>query len=269
MRLATFVPAGASEARAGVVDGDCVTAYEPGVRVIDLLAAGERLLSPGRERFTLADVVLLAPIPEPRVMYGIGLNYAAHAAEQGLEPPAAPIVFTMQPGSAAAPGAEVHCPTVVRRLDYEGELALIIGTDGRIAGYAVADDLSARDLQHREPQWTRAKGFDGACPFGPWITTADEVPDPSALMLRTWVNGELRQESSTSDMVFTPAQIVAFIAETCALRPGDVILTGTPGGVGMSLDPARFLGPGDVVRVEIEGLGAIEHAVGSPSAPQR
>jgi 2-keto-4-pentenoate hydratase/2-oxohepta-3-ene-1,7-dioic acid hydratase in catechol pathway len=155
----------------------------------------------------------------------------------------------------------VHCPEVVQRLDYEGELAVVMGADGQVAGYAVADDVSARDLQSREPQWTRAKGFDTSCPFGPWVTTADEVPDPEDLGLRTWVNGELRQDARTNDLIFSVTEIVAFIGETCTLEPGDLILTGTPSGVGMAMDPPRFLGSGDVVRIEIETLGTIEHAV--------
>jgi len=136
-----------------------------------------------------------------------------------------------------------------------------MGAGGEVAGYAVADDVSARDLQRREPQWTRAKGFDGSCPYGPWITTADEVGDPHALALKTWVNGELRQDSSTSDLIFKVPQLVEFLGEAITLEPGDIILTGTPSGVGMALDPPRFLQPGDVVRIEIERLGAIEHAV--------
>ena len=163
--------------------------------------------------------------------------------------------------SAAPPDGDVTCPAVVRRLDYEGELAVVMGPDGTVAGYAVADDLSARDLQGREPQWTRAKGFDGSCPYGPWITTADEVADPEALALRTWVNGELRQDSATSDLIFGIDAVVAFLRETCTLEPGDLILTGTPSGVGMALDPPRFLDSGDVVRIEIEALGTIEHRV--------
>jgi acylpyruvate hydrolase len=138
-----------------------------------------------------------------------------------------------------------------------------MGAGGTVAGYAVADDLSARDLQHREPQWTRAKGFDNSCPYGPWITTADEVADPEALALRTWVNGELRQDSTTADLIFGIDAVVAFLAETCTLQPGDLILTGTPSGVGMALDPPRFLAPGDTVRIEIEALGVIEHRIAS------
>jgi 2-keto-4-pentenoate hydratase/2-oxohepta-3-ene-1,7-dioic acid hydratase in catechol pathway len=165
------------------------------------------------------------------------------------------------PSSVADPGAPVSAPAVVRRLDYEGEMAVVMGTDGEVAGYAVADDLSARDLQKREPQWTRAKGFDGSCPFGPWITTADEVPEPGDLGLRTWVNGELRQDSRTNDLIFAVPALVEFLRETCTLVPGDLILTGTPSGVGVYMDPPRFLTSGDVVRIEIERLGAIEHAV--------
>jgi 2-keto-4-pentenoate hydratase/2-oxohepta-3-ene-1,7-dioic acid hydratase in catechol pathway len=136
-----------------------------------------------------------------------------------------------------------------------------MGPGGEVAGFAVADDLTARDLQRAERQWTRAKGFDGACPFGPWITTADEVAEPGDLALRTWINGELRQDSRTSDLIIGIPEIVAFISETITLEPGDLILTGTPSGVGMYFDPPRFLGSGDVVRIEIEGLGVIEHAV--------
>jgi 2-keto-4-pentenoate hydratase/2-oxohepta-3-ene-1,7-dioic acid hydratase in catechol pathway len=165
------------------------------------------------------------------------------------------------PTSSAPPGGPIRCPAVVKRLDYEGELAVVVGGGGAIAGYAVADDVSARDLQRREPQWTRAKGFDTSCPWGPWITTADEVPDPRALRLTTHVNGEPRQDASTADLVFGPQELVDFIAETCTLEPGDLILTGTPSGVGMAMDPRVFLASGDVVRIEIESLGVIEHPV--------
>jgi acylpyruvate hydrolase len=259
VKLATFLPPGGDAPVAGEVrDGD-VVAFDDGTTVLDRLASGERTPARG-EQVPLADVTLLAP-HAPRVIFGIGLNYLAHAREQGKEPPAAPIVFMKLPSSAAPPGAPVPCPEVVRRLDYEGELAVVMGPGGEVAGYAVADDVSARDLQGREPQWTRAKGADGFCPFGPWITTADEVPDPEDLALRTWVNDELRQDARTSDLIFSIPELVAFIGETCTLEPGDLILTGTPSGVGMALDPPRWLASGDVVRIEIERLGAIEHAV--------
>ena len=260
MKLATFAPADGSPPRAGEVRGHEVVAFAGGATVTDRLASGDPTPADG-PAFPLAEVELLAPVPRPRAIFGIGLNYASHAAEQGKELPKAPIVFTKLPTSVVPGSGPVVCPAAVRRLDYEVELALVMGAEHRIAGYAVANDVSARDLQRREPQWTRAKGADTFCPLGPWVTTADEVPDPEALRLRTWVNGELRQDSTTADLVFGPQALVAFIGETCTLEPGDVILTGTPSGVGMSMDPPVFLADGDVIRMEIEGLGAIEHPV--------
>jgi acylpyruvate hydrolase len=260
MRLATFLAPGSSAPLAGEVRGDLVVAFGDGSSVLDRLASGDRAPASGAQ-WALGDVELLAPVRQPRAIFGIGLNYAAHAAETGAEVPEAPIVFMKLPSSSAPPGGPVRCPSVVKRLDYEGELAVVMGAGGEIAGYAVADDVSARDLQRREPQWTRAKGADTFCPWGPWVTTADEVPDPEELALRTWVNGELRQDSRTSDLIFSPRELVDFISETCTLAPGDLILTGTPSGVGMSMEPRRFLARGDVVRVEIERLGAIEHPI--------
>jgi 2-keto-4-pentenoate hydratase/2-oxohepta-3-ene-1,7-dioic acid hydratase in catechol pathway len=261
MRLATFLPPGGDEPLAGEVRGDEIVAFTDGATVLDRLASGDRTAA-GGPAFALADVELLAPVPRPRAIFGIGLNYSEHAAETGRDLPEAPIVFMKLPSSAAPPNAPLKVPNVVRRLDYEGELAVVMGAGGEVAGYAVADDVSARDLQRREPQWTRAKGFDGSCPYGPWITTADEVGDPHDLALRTWVNGELRQDSSTSDLIFKVPQLVEFLGEAITLEPGDLILTGTPSGVGMALDPPQFLQTGDVVKIEIERLGSIEHSVG-------
>jgi acylpyruvate hydrolase len=258
MKLVSYRAPGGEPAYGEVRDGRVVT-FDDGSTVKDRLASGDRTPATGPD-LALDDVELLAP-HVPRAIFGIGLNYAAHAREQGAEPPAAPIVFMKLPSSVVAPGAPVSAPAIVKRLDYEGELAIVMGAGGEIAGYAVADDLSARDLQKREPQWTRAKGFDGSCPFGPWVTTADEVAAPGDLALRTWVNGELRQDSRTSDLIFSIPELVAFLRETMTLEPGDLILTGTPSGVGQYLDPPQFLASGDVVRIEIEGLGVIEHAV--------
>jgi 2-keto-4-pentenoate hydratase/2-oxohepta-3-ene-1,7-dioic acid hydratase in catechol pathway len=260
MRLATFLPPGSADVLSGEVRDGLVVAFSDGASVLERLASGDRASASGEE-FALADVTLLAPVPRPRAIFGIGLNYAAHAAEQGRELPEQPIVFMKLPSSSAPPGGPVRCPDVVKRLDYEGELAIVMGAGNEIAGYAVADDVSARDLQRREPQWTRAKGADTFCPWGPWVTTADEVPNPEDLALRTWVNGELRQDSRTSDLIFSCRELVDFIAQTCTLEPGDLILTGTPSGVGMSMDPRRFLESGDVVRIELERLGAIEHPI--------
>jgi acylpyruvate hydrolase len=261
MRLATFLPPDSSVSRAGEVRGDRVIAFaDESITVLDRLCDPTGPAANGRS-FALAKVALLAPVPQPRAIFGIGLNYADHVAEMGGTAPETPLVFMKLPSSAAPPNAPVRCPGVVKRLDYEGELVVVMGDGRRVAGYAVADDVSARDLQKREPQWTRAKGADGFCPYGPWITTAEEIPDPHTLALRTWVNGEPRQSSSTSNLIFTVPELVAFISETCTLQAGDLILTGTPSGVGMGLDPPRFLGSGDVVRIEIESLGAIEHSI--------
>jgi acylpyruvate hydrolase len=259
VKLVTFLPPGATEPVAGEVRDDQVVAFDDGSTVAGRLRTGDREPARGAGQ-PLAGVTLLAP-HVPRAIFGIGLNYRAHAAEQGRDLPETPIVFMKLPSSVAPPGGPVPCPAVVRRLDYEGELAVVMGPDRTVAGYAVADDVSARDLQRREPQWTRAKGSDGFCPFGPWVTTADEIADPENLALRTWVNGELRQDASTSDLVFSIPRLIDFISETITLEPGDLILTGTPSGVGMALDPPRFLEPGDVVRIEIEGLGEIEHDI--------
>ncbi|MEO8686794.1 MAG: fumarylacetoacetate hydrolase family protein [Solirubrobacteraceae bacterium] len=260
MRLATFLTPEGPAPHSGEVRDDRIVAFSSG-SVLDRLASGDISPADGRE-YALADVSLLAPVLQPRAIFGIGLNYAAHAAETGKDLPEQPMVFMKLPRSSVSPNDTVEVPAAAsRRLDYEAELVVVLGADSRIAGYAVANDLSARDLQGRETQWTRAKGFDSACPWGPWITTPDEVPDPEALHIGSQVNGEVRQDSSTSDLVFGPQALVDFIAETCTLEPGDIILTGTPQGVGHAMDPPVFLAPGDVVRIEIETLGAIEHTI--------
>src|SRR3954454_12289632 len=261
MKLATFLLPGADAPTAGEVRGDAVVAFADGATVLDRLTSGDRTPADGPSH-PLGDVRLLAPVPRPRAIFGVGLNYAAHAAETGAELPPAPIIFMKLPSSSAAPDGDVAVPAAAsNRLDYEGELVVVIGAGGAVAGYAAADALPARHLQKREPQWTRAKGFDHSCPWGPWITTADEVADPENLALRTWVNGELRQDARTDDLVFGIGELVAFLRETITLEPGDLILTGTPSGVGMAMDPPRFLEPGDTIRIEIERLGSIEHSV--------
>ena len=179
MRLTTFLPPGSDRPRAGQIrDDEVISFVMKRETVLERLRTSDFDPALG-EPYPVADVTLLAPVPRPRAIFGIGLNYAAHAAEQGQEPPEFPIVFMKLPSSSAPPNGPVTCPAVVKRLDYEGELAVVIGEGGKIAGYAVANDVSARDLQRREPQWTRAKGADGFCPWGPWITTADEVARPA------------------------------------------------------------------------------------------
>jgi acylpyruvate hydrolase len=260
MKLATFRAPEHSEPLSGVVDGDRITAFAGPHGVIDVLG-GAAVSSESVGSWALSEVELLQPVLEPGTVYAIGLNYAKHVEETGNTAPERPIVFVKVRGSVAPPSGPIRCPKVVKRLDYEGELTIVIGAGGRIGGYCVADDVSARDLQSAEPQWTRAKGADTFCPFGPWVTTADEVPNAGDLRLQTWVNGELRQDSRTSDLIFGCQELVDFISQTNTLAPGDLILTGTPNGVGMAFDPPKFLSSGDRVRIAIEGLGEIEHAV--------
>src|ERR1700754_3635201 len=212
MKLATFIAPGGSEPQAGEVRGEEIVAFASGT-VLDRLASGDRTPAAG-ETYALADVQLLAPVPRPPAIFCIGRNYAAHISEMGSDKPAKPLVFLKLPHSSVPPAGPVKRPGVVTQLDYEAELVLVLGPDNEVVGYAVADDVSARDLQRSEDQWTRAKGFDGSCPWGPWITTADEVPDPRALRVTTHVNGEQRQDGHTSDLIFGPDELIAFIAET-------------------------------------------------------
>src|SRR5262249_48300503 len=156
-----------------------IHAFDDDQRVVDVLAGEEPRLA--KESYPLDDLTLLAPVPDPGVVYAIGMNYAKHVAEMGIQPPEFPIVFVKVGGSGAPPGGPIVCPKVVRRLDYEGELTIVMGAGVRVAGYTIADDVTARDLQGREPQWTRSKGADTFCPLGPWVTTVDEMPDPEDL----------------------------------------------------------------------------------------
>jgi 2-keto-4-pentenoate hydratase/2-oxohepta-3-ene-1,7-dioic acid hydratase in catechol pathway len=258
MKLATFIAEGKTAAQAGEVRGDAIVAFTTGT-ILDRLASGDRTPADGQS-FALSEVQLREPVPRPPAIFCIGRNYAAHIAELGSERPEKPLVFLKLPLSSAPPGGPVRRPRATRALDYEVELVLVMGPENAIAGYAVANDVSARDLQRSEAQWSRAKGFDTSCPWGPWITTADEI-DASDLKLTTHVNGEERQNGSTSDLIFKPHELVEFIGEACTLEPGAIILTGTPSGVGEALKPPKYLQPGDTVRVEVEGLGALEHPI--------
>ena len=256
MRLATFVTSDGT-VLAGEVRGEEVIAFTGGRSVPELLQLSDRP-SAGGPCFALGEMTLLAP-DVPRLVAGVGLNYALHAAEGGHEPPAVPLIFLKGPDSVTAPGGPVIRPAGVRQLDYEGELAFIAGPGRSVSGYAIANDVSARDF--REPTLVRQKAGDTFCPWGPWVTTADEIADPYALMLRTWVNGELRQEASTGEIIFRAGEILDALSRTIRVQPGDLVLTGTPAGVGLLFDPPRLLSPGDVVRIEIDGLGAIEHRI--------
>jgi 2-keto-4-pentenoate hydratase/2-oxohepta-3-ene-1,7-dioic acid hydratase in catechol pathway len=201
----------------------------------------------------------------------VGLNYADHVAESGLETPQHPMIFNKQSTCVTGPGDPIHLPRASQVLDYEGELGFVIGRRCRhvsrdeaaevIAGYLIVDDVSVRDWQLRVPTWTMGKSFDTHGPIGPWITTADEVPDPHQLQLRTFVNGELRQDSNTKELIFDCFTLVEHLSTAFTLEPGDVITTGTPSGVGIGMKPPKLLVAGDVVRIEIDGLGAIENTV--------
>ena len=222
--------------------------------------------------YSALDVVIEAPLTRPPKILAIGLNYRAHAEESNMDIPKHPMVFTKQATSANGPYAPIHSPTETQMLDYEGELGVVIGRRCRrvskqdanrvIAGFCVLNDVSVREWQFlaTPPQFTMGKSWDTHNPFGPAIVTPDEV-DPHNLMLRTFVNGDLRQETSTNDLIFDCYDIIEFLTTAFTLEPGDVIATGTPSGVGISMQPQGTLKLGDVVKVEIDGLGFIENEV--------
>jgi len=281
MKLCTFSRAGTT--RVGVVIDDAVVdlagaAPELPREMTALLAAGDSALhaaanaaTRARERLPLAFLRLAPPILRPPKFLAIGLNYADHVAESGLETPKLPTVFNKQSTCVAGPRDPVHMPRVSSALDYEGELGFVIGRRCRhvprarahevIAGYLVVNDVSVRDWQLRIPTWTMGKSFDTHGPLGPWLTTADEAGDPHGLRLRTWVNGELRQDSSTKQLIFDCFALVEHLSTAFTLEPGDVVATGTPGGVGIAMKPPKLLQVGDVMKVEIDGLGALENPV--------
>jgi 2-keto-4-pentenoate hydratase/2-oxohepta-3-ene-1,7-dioic acid hydratase in catechol pathway len=258
MRLARFETVSSDGPKVGAIVGPEVAEFEPGLSATELLSAADRP-QPRGARHALESVTLLAPV-EPRCVFGVGLNYRTHIEESGKETPAEPEIFRKGANTVAATRAPI-ARRGTDQLDYEGELAVVIGAGGGIAGYAIGNDVSARDWQWGDGQWWRAKGSDGFCPLGPWITTVDEALAPDAMRLRTWVNGKPRQDAGVGDLLFDVEEIVEWISAAVALAPGDVILTGTPSGVGAAMDPQVWLQPGDVVRVEIDGLGAIENEI--------
>jgi 2-keto-4-pentenoate hydratase/2-oxohepta-3-ene-1,7-dioic acid hydratase in catechol pathway len=223
------------------------------------------------EAQALASVELLAPVPRPGKIVAIGLNYRSHAAEQGREAPDSPVLFAKFNTAVVPDGAVVTWDDrLTQAVDYEAELAVVIGRRGRnveesraldlVAGYTCLNDVSARDLQYADKQFTRAKSLDTFCPMGPALVTADEVGDPQALRIQCLVNGEVRQDSTTADMVFSVAQLVAFCSRAFTLEPGDVIATGTPAGVGWFREPKLMLADGDEVTVEIEKVGRLTNS---------
>lgn len=226
-------------------------------------------------------VALRAAVPNPRKIVCIGLNYRDHAAETRQALPEVPTVFAKYPNVLIGAGEAIVIPPGTEQVDYEAELAFVIGRRGRyipeanamehVAGYACFNDVTARDVQRRTPQWTLGKSFDTFGPLGPALVTADEVPDPQALAIRLTVGGDTLQDSSTSGMIFPVPRLVAYLSEVMTLEPGDVVVTGTPAGVGFVRTPPRFLRAGETVRVEIERVGVLENPVVAepPRAAQR
>lgn len=254
-------------------------AAEGALAIIKRLADGGPLPATTGQAVPLASVQLLAPIPVPRRnLWCVGRNYHAHAKElqtsvfkdNDANPEAWPIVFTKVPECVVGPFDKVTLPgaAISEQIDYEAELAVVIGKGGKnipradamghVFGYTVVNDVTARDVQMRHQQWDMGKSFDTFCPMGPWIVTADQL-DGTRTRVRCWVNGELRQDGPTENLIFDIPTLIETISRGITLYPGDVIATGTPAGVGLGMKPPRFLAAGDVVRVEIDGIGAIEN----------
>ncbi len=265
MKLATYDRAGTP--RVGIVTGDTITDAGFDGTLLNLIASGATA-TPSGDAMPLADTKLLAPIARPGKIFAIGLNYADHIAESKMETPQRQVWFTKAQTSINAPHDSILIARNAPFVDYEVELVAVIGKRGKhiaaadapahVFGYCVGNDVTERMWQHAGPQWSLGKSFDTHAPIGPWITTADEVGDPHALDLRCLVNGEQRQASNTANLVFDIWQQIEHLSAAMTLEPGDLIFTGTPGGVGAAMDPKQFLKPGDVVRCEINGLGAIE-----------
>ncbi|KPF80809.1 fumarylacetoacetate hydrolase family protein [Novosphingobium sp. AAP93] len=272
MKLATYTADGTT--RTGIVVDDRV--IDTGVEgtMIDLIRQWDEVKDELAAKATagggrpLADVTLEAPVQRPGKIFAIGLNYADHIAESNMQTPERQVWFTKAQTSVNAPYADVEIAKGQMTTDYEVELVAVIGKGGKhvsaadaagaIFGYCVGNDVTERLWQHASPQWSLGKSFDTHAPMGPWIVTADEVGDPHDLGLRCFVNGEKRQDSNTSHLVFNIWSQVEHLSVGMTLEPGDCLFTGTPGGVGAAMDPRQFLKAGDVVRCEIDGLGHIE-----------
>ena len=264
----------------GAVVGDQVFPFDRSgtINMMQFLAGGaanlellRNKIDAGVDCIALADVELLAPVPHPGKFFGVGLNYADHIAETGLEKPEFPTFFNKQTTCVIGPGQAIHRPRISEKLDYEGELGLVIGRRCRhvtreqaqsvIGGYLICNDVTVRDWQARSDTWTLGKSFDTHGPMGPWIVTPDEIGDPHNLNLRTWVNAEQRQSSNTRHLIFDCYYLVEYLSTVMTLEPGDIVATGTSSGVGVRMKPRGYMKPGDVVRVEIEKIGVLENPV--------
>ncbi len=281
MKLVTFTYQGRTGI--GVVADDAVVdlaaaAPELPREMTALLAAGagamdrvRKALGQAGARIPLVEVKLEAPILRPPEFLAIGLNYADHIAETGMTKPAFPMFFNKQSSCVTGPDSPIHLPRVSSALDYEGELGFVIGRKCRhvprdrarevIAGYLIVNDVSVRDWQRRAPTMTLGKSFDTHGPTGPWIVTADEIGDPHALELKTFVNGEMRQHSNTRNLVFNCYEQIETLSTVFTLLPGTIVSTGTPGGVAAAMKPPKWLVAGDTVRIEIEKIGRLENRV--------
>ena len=219
----------------------------------------------------LSTVKLNPPVIAPGKILAVGLNYAAHAQEGDAKQPEFPLIFSKCVTALIGPGDEIKLPAISDMIDYEAELAVIIGREAKsvsadhameyVAGYTIMNDVTARDLQRRERQWVRAKGLDTFAPCGPWLVTTDEITDPHSLEIELTVNGEVRQRSNTGDLIFKIPQLIEFISQDLTLKPGDIISTGTPSGVGVYMNPPVFLKDGDVVEISIDGVGVLWNRV--------
>jgi 2-keto-4-pentenoate hydratase/2-oxohepta-3-ene-1,7-dioic acid hydratase in catechol pathway len=275
MKLATFQATDKRE-RIGLVSGDgLIELTDLAPDMIALIAEWPslkaRVAARAREEtahYKLKDVHLLAPVPRPQKVMAIGLNYADHIAESGAQTPERQIWFGKLGNAINGPFDPIQIPKASSKIDWEAELVFVIGRRCRhvarqnaadaIFGYACGNDVSVRDWQFHTPQWLVGKSFDTHAPIGPWIVTADEIGDPHALGIRCIVNGETRQNSNTQHLVFDCFDQIAYLSQALTLMPGDMVFTGTPGGVGQSMKPPQFLKAGDTVRVEIDRIGAIE-----------
>ena len=235
------------------------------------LQAMQQLINSSTTRLDLATVKLEAPINNPQKFLGIGLNYADHISETQLEKPEYPLFFNKQVNCITAHNSPIYLPHTSDKVDYEGELAFIIGKRCRnvpierahevIAGFSIVNDVSVRDWQMRSPTWTLGKSFDTHGPIGPWIVTTDEITDPHHLQLTTWVDGEQRQSANTQQMIFNCYEMIVYLSSTMTLEAGDIISTGTPSGVGVKMKPRGYLKAGQVVKIEIENIGVLSNPV--------
>jgi len=243
-----------------------------GIKIVEQLISVSTRNEKRNATISLDDVTLLSPVSSPPKIVCLGLNYKDHVEEQGKDTPDEPILFMKPRTAVIGPNHAIIRPKMVKQLDYEAELAIVIGEKGKnipvseankhIFGYTAFNDVSARDIQFKDKQWTRGKSFDTFAPMGPCITTANQVEDPNDLRVRTRVNGELRQDASTKNMVFNVYEIIHHLSQAMTLEPGDIIATGTPAGVGVFMKPKpRFLSPGDLVEVEIEKIGILSNTV--------